>query len=271
MGPAAADQVLFIFAHQDDEMAAASRILYEHARGAAVLCAYLTDGSLGPASAAVRDGESLAALTELGVDPSRVFFIGSSVPIRDGSLVEHLDAALNRLERAVSGVDIGTVYCLAWEGGHQDHDASHLVAATFAARRGILDRCFEFPLYRASPLPGVFRVLAPLGPRHAWQRRTLALRDAFRIVRLVTHYPSQRRSWLGLFPGLFTKIFILRREAMRTVDVKRLRERPHRKALLYELRFGYPSEKFFAAALPFLNGELGRAGVATGAATADPR
>jgi LmbE family N-acetylglucosaminyl deacetylase len=37
------------------------------------------------------------------------------------------------------------VWTLAWEGGHHDHHAAHLVALAFAAGRGA--RCFEVPLY----------------------------------------------------------------------------------------------------------------------------
>jgi hypothetical protein len=49
-------------------------------------------------------------------------------------LVEHLDRALALLESRVTE-PVDNVWCLAWEGGHQDHDASHLVAVAFAARR----------------------------------------------------------------------------------------------------------------------------------------
>jgi LmbE family N-acetylglucosaminyl deacetylase len=256
MHPAGADRVLFIFAHQDDEMAAASRILFEQARGSAIFCAFLTDGTLGHASARVRDAESTAALTRLGVAPARILFLGSRVPIADGSLVEHLDLALRSLEQAMAGQDVTTIYCLAWEGGHHDHDASHLVAAAFAARRGILDRCFEMPLYRASAIRPLFRVLAPIAPRASWQRRRIPIREGLRIAFLVRHYVSQRRSWMGLFPGLFAKLVLLRIEVFRRVDPARLREPPHAGTLLYASRFGCSPERFFSAARPFAEAHL---------------
>jgi LmbE family N-acetylglucosaminyl deacetylase len=252
MLPTAADQVLFIFAHQDDEMAAASRILFEQSRGSTIFCVFLTDGSLGEVSATVRDAESLEALTSLGVAPFRVFFSGSRIPIRDGALVENLDLALEQLEEVMKDVQVDTLYCLAWEGGHHDHDASHLVAVVFAARHGALDRCFELPLYRASGLPGFFRVLSPLPPLDSWSRRRIALREALRVASLVSHYPSQRRSWLGLFPGLFAKVVLLRREVIRRVDLRRLHSPPHHGTLLYESRFGVSAERFFSATARFL-------------------
>lgn len=252
MDSAPADQILFVFAHQDDEVAAASRIMYEVASGAEVFCACLTDGSGRGASSAVRDRETIAALTELGVAPERIFFLGSRIPIADGRLPESLEIALQNLERVTSSLRIARMYALAWEGGHQDHDASHLVAVAYAARRGILARCYELPLYRAFAIRRVFRVLAPAPPRETWSHRRLRLREAIRAALLVRHYASQRRSWLGLFPELFIKTVVLRREVLRPVDVTRLRSRPHDGALLYESRFGYPHERFIAVADAFI-------------------
>ncbi len=243
------DQVLFIFAHQDDEMAAASRIVYERERGASVHCAFLTDGG---AAAHVRDRESLRALTELGVDASRIHFIGSAVPIADGSLIEHLETALEQLERIMSGLPVTRVYCLAWEGGHHDHDASHLVAVAFAARRDMLERCFELPLYRAATLLPGFRVLSPHRSGAPWKTRRLGLREGIRLVRLVRHYRSQRLTWLGLFPELFLKLVVLRREVWRPAALDRCSSRPHRGRLLYETRFGCSWDRFDAAAAPFI-------------------
>ena len=74
----AANHVLFVFAHQDDEVGAATRIQYEVGQGAVVHCVFLTDGGLGGASPAQRDAESLRVLTALGVDPARIVVMGES-------------------------------------------------------------------------------------------------------------------------------------------------------------------------------------------------
>ena len=242
--------VLFVFAHQDDEVAAASRIQFELARGADVFCAFLTDGGtrVPPGS---RNRESLAVLESLGVRADRIAFIGSDVPIADGTLVEHLDVALERLRERVRGIDIDTVFCLAWEGGHQDHDAGQLVAAAFAKERGVLDRCFELPLYNGRGVPGsLFRVLAPLPG--AWQHRRLSLSQSLRIAFLGWRYPSQRASWIGLFPEAFVKLALLRRESVRPVDPARFRSRPHPGPLFYERRFRFPYERFVRASSDFI-------------------
>jgi hypothetical protein len=234
-------------------MAAASRIVFELQRGASVSCVFLTDGARA-VPPEVRNRESLAVLTTLGVASSDIHFIGTEIPIHDGTLVHHLDVALERLEHQMSGTELDVIYCLAWEGGHQDHDASHLIAAAFARRRGMLDRCWELALYRGSGVArSLFRVMSPLDPQEEWQLRRLTFGEGWKLSSLAWRYRSQRSSWLGLFPETFLKLAILRRELVRKVDPSRFRERPHRGPLFYERRFQFPHERFARAATPFVN------------------
>jgi hypothetical protein len=223
---------------------AASRIGHELKRGAAVHCVYLTDGG------AVRDRESHDVLTSLGVMEENIHRIGAEVPIRDGFLVQNLDAALANLEQRMRNVDVTDLYCLAWEGGHHDHDASHLLAAAFAKRRGRLDRCRELPFYRNwGPL---FRVMSPLDAARPWESRRITFGEGLKISLLAWKYRSQRKSWIGLFPEAFVKLALLRREQTRAVDVARFRRRPHEGRLHYERRFRVPYERFAEAAAPFI-------------------
>ncbi|MFP5247412.1 MAG: PIG-L deacetylase family protein, partial [Thermoanaerobaculia bacterium] len=202
--------VLFVFAHQDDEIAAASRITYALSQGCTVSCAYLTDGQGRGVSSAVRDAESRMVLAKLGVE--RMYFLGSEERIPDGRLVEHLDRALALLESRIAE-PVDEVVCLAWEGGHQDHDASQLVAVAFAARRGILDRCLELPLYQGYRLPGIlFQTLAPLRIGAPWNGRRITIREGLRIAALCRFYRSQRKTWLGLLPTALLRLILGQRE-----------------------------------------------------------
>lgn len=227
--------ILFVFAHQDDEIAGATRMLRAGRNGDHVQCAYLTDGAFRvPAS--VRNEESRRALARLGV--TDVLF--ATLP--DGNLPEHVHEALAFLESQVARVD--EVYTLAWEGGHQDHDAAHLVALAFAQRRGI--PCHEMPLYNGYRTPhSYFRVMRPLGD--GWTTRRVFLADGLRVVGLLPLYRSQRKTWLGLLPETFLKLVIARRESIRDADPARLATKPHEGLLFYERRFGYPYERFAKA------------------------
>jgi LmbE family N-acetylglucosaminyl deacetylase len=241
---------LFVFAHQDDEIAAAARIAFLVRSGATITCVYLTDGEGRGAPSAVRDEESRRVLSNLGVDLARVYFAGSRERIPDGALVEHLDRALALVESHVSE-PVDEVWCLAWEGGHQDHDASHLVAVAFAARRGLRERTFELPLYRRHPLLS-FQTLAPLRGGKPWTARPIGLGEAMRILALCRFYRSQRKSWLGLLPTAIVRLLMERCEWSRPIDVNRLTRKPHEGPLLYERRFGVAWPEFERHARPFV-------------------
>ena len=231
--------VVFVFAHQDDEIAFVSRIRYAIARGDRVSCVCLTDGALEVA-ASIRDAESNVVLAKLGAPP----LIVDEDRIADGALPENMDRALAFVERVAKDAD--EIVTLAWEGGHVDHDAVHLIAAVFARRRGI--RCLEMPLYNGERMRGpFFRVFNPVGDD--WTSRTLSRREHIANVLLARFYKSQRRSWLGLAPLM---LLTRARELTRVADLARAAALPHAGPLLYERRFHYAPERFAAHATRFL-------------------
>jgi LmbE family N-acetylglucosaminyl deacetylase len=233
--------VVFVFAHQDDELAFASRIRHALARGARVTCVCLTDGAAN-ASTVIRDAESRRVLALLGAGGLHV--AEDAHRIADGALPEHLDDALRFLESVAPHAD--EVVTLAWEGGHQDHDAAHLVAAVYARERGV--RCLEMPFYnRHRAIGSLFRVLHPLG--EGWTSRPIAVREKLANVLLARHYPSQRKTWLGLAPLM---LLARARELTRNVDLSRAATPPHPGVLLYEHRFRYPYARFAPLAAEFL-------------------
>jgi N-acetylglucosamine malate deacetylase 1 len=228
-------ELLFVFAHQDDEVAAATRILLARREGKRVTCVFLTDGAFR-VSAATRNEESRRALAKLGVTDLHF----ATFP--DGNLPEHADAALAFLESAVPRAN--EVCTMAWEGGHQDHDAAHVIALAFARRRGI--PCHEVPLYNGHRSPRtLFRVMHPVGS--GWTTRRISLADGLRVIALLPVYTSQRKTWLGLLPESLLKLVIARHEYVREADARRVTARPHEGLLFYERRFGYPYERFTRA------------------------
>ncbi|HYH09436.1 MAG TPA: PIG-L family deacetylase [Thermoanaerobaculia bacterium] len=237
-------RTLFVLAHQDDEIAVATRITYALQRGHDVSVVYLTNGEGRTARSAERDEESRQVLRRLGVHD--MHFLGSQERIPDGALHEHLDRALALLERMR---DVDEVVCLAWEGGHQDHDASHLIAAAFAKKRGLVAR--EMPLYQGYRLPGpFFQTMAPLGS--GWEPRRIRAAEGMRIVALCRFYPSQRKTWIGLLPTAIVRLVLARKEWTRVADLDRCKKKPHEGRLYYERRFGVTWEAFSRHAEAFL-------------------
>lgn len=240
--------VLFVFAHQDDEVGALTRIAFE-ARGDRVWCAYLTDGAKHTRPA-IRDAESLHVLCDMGVDRANVGFLADDDGrIADGTLF----AALERSRRMLlgwlrsRGVAPVRVYTLDWEGGHHDHDAAHLVTLAAARELGVRD-VFVFPFYNAwRRRRGFVRVGTFVPGTTPEVRRRLSLRESWRAAWTIAAYQSQRRTWFGLGPGFIVKTLARREERLRRADPQRVLSRPHAGVLLYENVYGVRSEDVLRA------------------------
>jgi LmbE family N-acetylglucosaminyl deacetylase len=229
---------LFLFAHQDDEFGVFQRIADYRAQGLRVACAYFTDGATPTATAAQRNLESLAVLQRLGVERDEVHFAGQQLGIGDAQLPQYLQRGARWLENWLDGfAHIEALHVTAWEGGHHDHDALHALAVTVAARRGLLARTWQYSLYQAAGLPGpLFRVLTPLaqnGPARTWSIPWRARRT---YLRHCLSYPSQRGTWIGLFPFVLLHYLLHGTQALQPVDPGRLDQRPHPGPLYYEKR-----------------------------------
>jgi hypothetical protein len=66
--------------------------------------------------------------------------------------------------------------------------------------------------------------------------------------------PSQRRTWVGLFPELFVQRALRRREVLIPADAEAIRGRPHPGSLLYERLFHFPYERFRQGVDAYLQG-----------------
>lgn len=235
--PGAAQPVaLFLFAHQDDEFGVFHVIEACRRQGRRVVCAYFTRGA--GALAARRNAESARVLARLGVAGEDILFAGDELGIDDGALYTALDRAGDRMMRwLASFAAVENIYAPAWEGGHHDHDALHALAAHAADRLGLLPRLRQYALYNRYRCPGpFFRVLAPLaanGPAETF-RIPPARRLAY--LRLCLQYPSQRLTWIGLFPFVLLHYLLRGTQTLQGVSLARMEERPHAGRLYYEYR-----------------------------------
>lgn len=248
--------VLILLAHQDDEYFAAPWIVEELRAGNDVACVYLTDGG-SRTDPAVRNAESLRVLQSLGVKPELIAFLGGISGIPDGALPMHLPqakAALDGwLERSRYPVD--RMYSPDYEGGHADHDAVYILAALLANARGITGDAWSFALYNACGCPRpAFRALRLL-KKPGYRSMRYSLPRALSFALLCRHYPSQRRTWLGLFPESFLRRVTLRAEWVNPIDLGRVTRRPHDGELLYERMFGVSYEEFAEGAAVLLEPE----------------
>lgn len=241
-----AEQVaLFFFAHQDDESGIFQRIADEQRKGRRVCCAYLTDGGFNGVSPQQRNRESLSVLAQLGVQEQDVFFAGLALSIPDSSLSEHLEQAANWIREWLSGFSqVSSIYVPAWEGGHHDHDALHAITATIAEERGMLECVRQFSLYNGYGCAGpLFRVFVPLPLNGEIEEIRIPWKHRVRFLRFCLSYPSQARTWLGLFPFVALHYLGSGVQTLQPVTCERIRQRPHDGSLYYERRGFFTWEK----------------------------
>lgn len=228
---------LFLFPHQDDEFGVFYQIEQERRAGRRVACIYVTDGST-TADPQRRNAESLAVLKKLGVAADSILFIGQELGIADGRLHTRVEALAGWLNAFIAAQpNLVACYVPAWEGGHPDHDLLHAVTLLLPAMQGRTGLIRQFSLYQGEGYNGpLFRVLAPLPGNGTVERQPVKWTDRLRYLRLCLAYPSQWRSWVGLFPFVCLYYLLDGAQKLQAVDSKRLASRPHAGSLYYERR-----------------------------------
>ena len=242
---------VFLFPHQDDEYFIGPRVRYEIARGKVVRCIFLTRSPNDQLNRA-RNDESLKYLARLGVPQENIYFLGTSQSVMDGFLVEHLRAAQEQV-LAWLGFEVPhRIYIPAWEGGHQDHDAAHLLGVSLGKRLGC--PAWQFYTYNGYRTRWkFFRVMSPpREPMVGGSRRRLGCRELWKHAWSCWGFRSQWKTWVCLFPFCFFKFMFKRVEVLDPVNLEQLEARPHSGDLLYERHGRLTYREFCLRARDFL-------------------
>jgi LmbE family N-acetylglucosaminyl deacetylase len=222
-------QILFLFAHQDDEVFVAPRIAFECGRNAHPYIVYFTDGTIN------RDAESRTVLRRLGVADDRVLFLGTELRIPDGSLVDHLQDCYNWLVDRIGVGAFDEIYVPAWEGGHQDHDALFVIGLAVAKHFSLEKNLWQFYLYNGFKTRGrFFRVFQPLPTSAPRRERKLKISEGAIALRAIFDFKSQKKTWIGLLPQSLINLLFIRMEIFHLATAAQLEKPPHGGALLYE-------------------------------------
>lgn len=226
---------LFLFAHQDDEFGVFQQILIENKKGNRIICAYLTDGGRYSFR---RNNESKAVLKKLGVQTEDIFFMGSLLAIQDGKLLNNADKVENWLITLIRELpQIKSIYVPAWEGGHPDHDMLHAIVVSIANRRELMNVVKQFPLYNGYACSGqLFRVFYPLQQNGNIQKTRIPWKNRIRFLKYCLSYPSQLKTWAGLFPFVLVYYLLSGEQILQPVSIERILQRPHMQKLYYERR-----------------------------------
>ncbi|MEJ5171709.1 MAG: PIG-L family deacetylase [Fimbriimonadales bacterium] len=122
---------LFVFTHPDDELGMCAWIRRLVRAAAYVQVCWVHDTP-------VRRAEALANARELGLDDTRLFFLGGT----DGSIADEMPQLWPKLREVVREARPDRVVTIAFEQGHLDHDATNLLV-----HRSFRGPVFEYPMY----------------------------------------------------------------------------------------------------------------------------
>jgi hypothetical protein len=182
--------------------------------------------------------ESRAVLGKLGVAAEDVHFLGCELGISDTLLFRRTVDAYEATRYLIARWEPGPrILMPAWEGGHPDHDAAHLIGLMLARESDAAAEVFQFSVYHGCGLPGsLFRVLSPLPGNGSVVERDVLWIDRLRYLRYCLSYPSQWTTWIALFPLVLANYIIVGKQRLQSVDPTRVRQPPHGGVLLYERR-----------------------------------
>ncbi|HEX3699517.1 MAG TPA: PIG-L family deacetylase [Phenylobacterium sp.] len=241
--------VVHIFAHFDDEYCALPLIRQRAREGIDQWFLYVADYASAEL-ARTRHAETRALLAHLGVDPRKALHVGAGTGAVDGAVYRHLETAYAALAEAVAGVPaIEGFVVTAWEGGHMDHDMCAMMTAELARARGAPVE--QISLYNGKGLGGpFFHGGAPLAENGPVTTLPLGGGDWLAWMSEVRFFPSQAKTWLGLWPAMFYT-YAQRGFGYQQLDPARIEARPHAGSLFYERMFKVPYPDVCAAADAF--------------------
>ena len=239
------NNILFLFAHQDDEFVAIPIISNAIGRSK-IICVYLTNGNGHGVNPLVRDQESKNVLLKLGVPEQDIHFLGTEFSIQDGKLCYELDKAYSILKTKLSMYsDFTRIYSLSWEGGHPDHDSVHLLAVAYAKEKNKILNSYQIPLYNGfKTFWKFFRVSVCLDENGPVENVSVGLKIRLFQLNSIRFYKSQWKTWMGLLPGFLLHFLFKSNDSIQKINIERTKQRPHSGKLLYERMFGISFDEF---------------------------
>jgi len=193
---------LFLLAHQDDEVFFTPHLLTEERK----LIVFLTCGVASKIkSVALKERtEEARFIFEKYLEPlnSEVVWLGLDNMIPEGDLHNYINQELvvEIIEHIKSrSFEVTEVLTTTFEGAHQDHDSSAVIARRIAKELQV--EAVEISTYPQWFAPFYsFKVLSPKNPdvKFSFDR----LKSLLLALKLMSSYKTQRRTWLGLGLGV---------------------------------------------------------------------
>ncbi len=236
---------LFLFAHQDDEFGVFHEISSTQARGERAVCIYLTNGAWKSVTPEIRNAESLKVLQRLGVPKADIHFLGTEIGIADGTLADNFQKCWSALLRRVADTgEVTRIIMHAYEGGHHDHDAAHILGVALARHLNVFDASRQFPLYRAPGGRLIVTYAEPMDSNGPVSRTRIPLAKRLQYLMYLPFYRSQTTTIIKIGPLMAWDFIRDGCQKLQPLSVSRTSERPRPGELLYETWKLYDYEKF---------------------------
>lgn len=241
---------LFLFSHNDDELFALPLLKVAEECSDQTICIFLTS-PYSPSLAQKRRSESDATLGKF----NKISLVDDeSMKSPDGFLVRDLAHSRRSILKYIADNGIILDNCIfpALEGGHQDHDAAHLLGASLSSSLEL--KSLEYLTYRPIGLHKLFNVMSPSKIYRKTQeldRIVFSFREGLDFISKVKNYPSQKKSLVLLFPFLFLHYLIYQRiEVVNSHPIVRMVD--YRVTPLYSRRKNFDEIDFLNECRKFL-------------------
>ena len=242
-------------AHYDDEMGVFSLIEHHKSRGQRVAIIYLTSSDAAGGKNHCRKTVTRKALYSIGLDRhDLLYFVGEELKIPDLQLHHFMNPAFKKSLNIIEKIEkIDSIYTHAYEGGHPDHDASHVVTLAVAKELNLIKKCFQFPLYSGKNLPlSFFRFFLPLKENGTTILNVKKKRNFYIHLEIfLSFFWVQPKTISGLFLPFLVHTIFDQYQVLQGVNFKRIFERPHRGSLLYERRTKTSFKCFYKNVIKF--------------------
>jgi LmbE family N-acetylglucosaminyl deacetylase len=231
---------IFLFSHQDDEIAIFKTIKDSINTNKNVLIIYLTNGNISKSDNTnfilKRENESKRVLEKLGVSSHNILFMGKKLNIKSYDLLNHLEKAYEELANTINDIDGETsIYTHAWEGGNVDHDSSYVLALKLMKNNPNITNGFQFPFYNSYKIPfNFYRVFCPIKENGQSINTNISNKEKIQFIKFLFNYASQLKIWIGLYPFIIFKILMNNYNYLQKIDKNTQLQKPHKNSLWYE-------------------------------------
>jgi len=231
---------IFLFSHQDDEIAIFKTIKDSINSNKKTFIFYLTNGNVSKfentSFILKRENESKRVLKKLGLSTHNIFFLGKKLKINSYNLINNLEKVYQELTNFINNIDgETTIYTHAWEGGNIDHDSSYVIALKLMRNNPKIINAYQFPFYNSYNMSfNFYRVFFPIKENGQAINPKISYNEKIQFIKYLFYYPTQIKIWIGLYPFIIFKILKNNYNYLQKIDKKIQLEKPHKNSLWYE-------------------------------------